>query len=74
MNKFERLETTILLSKIRNILLTERIKGYYRNEMNITEIIPLSSENQKLVIYKNNMTDIVEVNAKPLTKEKKIKS
>ena len=38
MNKFERLETTILLSKIRNILLTERIKGYYRNEMNITEI------------------------------------
>ena len=39
MNKFERLETTILLSKIRNILLTERIKGYYRNEMNITEIL-----------------------------------
>lgn len=74
MNKLERLETKILLSKIRNILLSERIKGYYRNEMNITEIIPLSSENQKLVIYKNNMTDIVEVNTKPLTKEKKIKS
>ena len=61
MNKLARLETTILLSKIRKILLSERIKGYYRNEMNITEIIPLSSENQKLVIYENNMTDIVEV-------------
>lgn len=73
MNKFERLETTILLSKIRNILLTERIKGYYRNEMNITEIIPLSSENQKLVIYQNNMTDIVEVNTKSLKKDKVIK-
>lgn len=71
MNKFERLETTILLAKIRNILLSERIKGYYRNEMNITEIIPLSSENQKLVIYQNNMTDIIEVNTKSL---KKIKS
>ena len=73
MNKFERLETTILLSKIRNILLTERRKGYYRNEMNITEIIPLSSENQKLVIYQNNMTDIVEVNTKSLKKDKVIK-
>ena len=73
MNKFESLETTILLSKIRNILLTERIKGYYRNEMNITEIIPLSSENQKLVIYQNNMTDIVEVNTKSLKKDKVIK-
>ena len=73
MNKFERLETTILLSKIRNILLTERIKGYYRNEINITEIIPLSSENQKLVIYQNNMTDIVEVNTKSLKKDKVIK-
>lgn len=73
MNKFERLETTILLSKIRNILLTERIKGYYRNEMNIKEIIPLSSENQKLVIYQNNMTDIVEVNTKSLKKDKVIK-
>lgn len=70
MKTLERKKIKITLYKVREILLKESSRGYYRNEMNIKEIIDLGSGNymndnmieynthQKMNIYENGYFEI----------------
>ena len=40
MKRLERLKSKILLSKMKTLLIEERRRGYYRDEMNVKEFIP----------------------------------
>ncbi len=64
----ERITTKILLYRIREILIRERTKGYYRNNANYKEIEDINKEYflvrgedfiqiQRMVIYENGMFD-----------------
>ncbi len=64
----ERIATKILLYQIREILIRERTKGYYRNNANYKEIEDINKEHflvrgedfiqiQRMVIYENGMFD-----------------
>ena len=55
---------------MKTILLQEKRKSYYRNEINVREIIPLSNDT-KLVIYENGMFDFVLYHEKKLIKERR---
>lgn len=70
MKKVDRLKSKILLTQMKTILLQEKRKGYYRNEINVREIIPLSNDT-KLVIYENGMFDFVLYHEKKLIKERR---
>ena len=70
MKKVDRLKSKILLTQMKTILLQEKRKSYYRNEINVREIIPLSNDT-KLVIYENGMFDFVLYHEKKLIKEYK---
>ncbi len=70
MKKVDRLKSKILLTQMKTILLQEKRKGYYRNEVNVREIIPLSNDT-KLVIYENGMFDFVLYHEKKLIKERR---
>lgn len=70
MKKVDRLKSKILLTQMKTILLQEKRKGYYRNEINVREIIPLSNDT-KLVIYENGMFDFVWYHEKKLIKERR---
>ncbi len=65
--KAEYLETKILLNRLKTILLNERLKSYYRSEMNVKETIFLQ-DNTKLIIYENDMIDITKVYTRKLIK------
>lgn len=63
----------MVLYQLKNILLMEKNKGYYRNEMNIKEVIPIHREKimdesgrevvlvQKMVLYYNGYQDYFTV-------------
>lgn len=70
MKKVDRLKSKILLTQLKTILLQEKRKSYYRNEINVREIIPLSNDT-KLVIYENGMFDFVLYHEKKLIKERR---
>lgn len=70
MKRLERLKSKILLSKMRALLIEERRRSYYRNEINVKEFIPLE-ENKKLVVYENGMIDFVQYQSKKLIKERR---
>ncbi|MDY4996696.1 MAG: hypothetical protein SO108_03210 [Bacilli bacterium] len=70
MKKVDRLKSKILLTQMKTILLQEKRKSYYRNEINVREIIPLSNDT-KLVIYENGMFDFVLYHEKKLIKERR---
>lgn len=70
MKKVDRLKSKILLTQMKTILLQEKRKSYYRNEINVREIIPLSNDT-KLVIYENEMFDFVLYHEKKLIKERR---
>ena len=70
MKRLERLKSKILLSKLRTLLIEERRRSYYRNEINVKEFIPLE-ENKKLVIYENGMIDFIQYQSKKLIKERR---
>lgn len=70
MKKVDKLKSKILLTQMKTILLQEKRKSYYRNEINVREIIPLSNDT-KLVIYENGMFDFVLYHEKKLIKEKR---
>lgn len=70
MKRLERLKSKILLSKMRTLLIEERRRSYYRNEINVKEFIPLE-ENKKLVIYENGMIDFIQYQSKKLIKERR---
>ncbi len=70
MKKVDRLKSKILLTQMKTILLQEKRKSYYRNEVNVREIIPLSNDT-KLVIYENGMFDFVLYHEKKLIKERR---
>lgn len=70
MERLERLKSKILLSKMRALLIEERRRSYYRNEINVKEFIPLE-ENKKLVVYENGMIDFVQYQSKKLIKERR---
>lgn len=70
MKKVDRLKSKILLTQMKTILLQEKRKGYYRNEVNVREIIPLSNDT-KLVIYENGMFDFVLYHEKKLIKARR---
>lgn len=70
MKRLESLKSKILLSKMRAFLIKERRRGYYRDEMNVKELIPLE-ENKKLVVYENGMIDFVQYHSKKLIKERR---
>ena len=70
MKKVDRLKSKILLTQMKTILLQEKRKSYYRNEINVREIIPLSNDT-KLVIYENGMFDFVLYHDKKLIKERR---
>lgn len=70
MKKVDRLKSKILLTQMKTILLQEKRKSYYRNEINVREIIPLSND-IKLVIYENGMFDFVLYHEKKLIKERR---
>ena len=70
MKRLERLKSKILLSKMKTLLIEERRRGYYRDEMNVKEFIPLE-ENKKLVIYENGMIDFIQYQSKKLIKERR---
>lgn len=70
MKRLERLKSKILLSKMRALLIEERRRSYYRNEINVKEFIPLE-ENKKLVIYENGMIDFIQYQSKKLIKERR---
>lgn len=70
MKKVDRLKSKILLTQMKTILLQEKRKGYYRNEINVREIIPLSNDT-KLVIYENGMFDFVLYHEKKLIKARR---
>lgn len=70
MKRLERLKSKILLSKMRALLIEERRRGYYRDEMNVKEFIPLE-ENKKLVVYENGMIDFIQHQSKKLIKERR---
>lgn len=70
MKKVDRLKSKILLTQMKTILLQEKRKSYYRNEINVREIIPLSNDT-KLVIYDNGMFDFVLYHEKKLIKERR---
>ena len=70
MKKVDRLKSKILLTQMKTILLQEKRKSYYRNEINVREFIPLSNDT-KLVIYENEMFDFVLYHEKKLIKERR---
>lgn len=70
MKRLERLKSKILLSKMRALLIEERRRSYYRNEINVKEFIPLE-ENKKLVVYENGMIDFIQYQSKKLIKERR---
>ena len=70
MKRLERLKSKILLSKMRALLIEERRRGYYRDDMNVKEFIPLE-ENKKLVVYENGMIDFIQHQSKKLIKERR---
>ena len=70
MKRLERLKSKILLSKMRALLIEERRRSYYRNEINVKEFIPLE-ENKKLVVYENGMIDFIQNQSKKLIKERR---
>ena len=70
MKKVDRLKSKILLTQMKTILLQEKRKSYYRNEINVREIIPLSNDT-KLVIYENGMFDFVLYHEKKLINERR---
>lgn len=70
MKKVDRLKSKILLTQMKTILLQEKRKSYYRNEINVREFIPLSNDT-KLVIYENGMFDFVLYHEKKLIKERR---
>lgn len=70
MKKVDKLKSKILLTQMKTILLQEKRKSYYRNEINVREIIPLSNDT-KLVIYENGMFDFVLYHEKKLIKERR---
>lgn len=70
MKRLERLKSKILLSKMRALLIEERRRSYYRNEINVKEFIPLEG-NKKLVVYENGMIDFIQYQSKKLIKERR---
>ena len=70
MKRLERLKSKILLSKMKTLLIEERRKGYYRDEMNVKELIPLEKD-KKLVVYENGMIDFVQYHPQKLIKERR---
>ena len=48
MKRLERLKSKILLSKMKTLLIEERRRGYYRDEMNVKEFIPLDYSKEVL--------------------------
>ena len=70
MKRLERLKSKILLSKMKTLLIEERRRGYYRDEMNVKEFIPLE-ENKKLVVYENGMINFIQHQSKKLIKERR---
>ena len=55
---------------MKTLLIEERRRGYYRDEMNVKEFIPLE-ENKKLVVYENGMIDFIQHQSKKLIKERR---
>ena len=70
MKRLERLKSKILLSKMRTLLIEERRRSYYRNEINVKELIPLEKD-KKLVVYENGMIDFIQYQSKKLIKERR---
>lgn len=70
MKRLERLKSKILLSKMKTFLIEERRRSYYRDEMNVKELIPLEKD-KKLVVYENGMIDFIQYQSKKLIKERR---
>lgn len=82
-NKLERLHIKRTLMKVKDILISERNKGYYRNAMNIKEIIDINIETRqdiennqrryitKLIIYQNGFSEFCTLEYNSTNHQKK---